>query len=66
MTSRNTAGLIAIISMLFIDLLICQYQKTMDSKGILTCSPPNKLILRKVFSDTIKVHAPKNNSNGKK
>jgi len=54
MTNRNTIGIIVIISLLFIDLLIYQYQKVNSPKGIILCYPPGKAYLEKDVTDTIK------------
>jgi hypothetical protein len=54
MTNRNTNGIIVIIFLLFVDLLIYQYQKANSPKGIIPCYPPGKAYPQKDVPDTIK------------
>ena len=54
MTNRNTIGIIVIIFLLFVDLLIYQYQKANSPKGIIPCYPPGKAYSQKEVSGTIK------------
>jgi hypothetical protein len=62
MGNRNTIGIIVILFLLFIDLLIYQYQKTNSPKGIILCYPPGKAYPQKHLPDTIEyVQSLKNN-----
>jgi hypothetical protein len=62
MTNRNTTGIIVIFFLLFVDLLIYQYQKANSPKGVIPCYPPGKAYPQKYVPDTIKyVQALKNN-----
>ena len=54
MTNRNTIGIIVIIFLLFVDLLIYQYQKANLHKGIIRCYPPGEAYPQIDVSDTIK------------
>ena len=62
MTNKNTIGIIVLLFLLFIDLLIYQYQKANSPEGIIPCYPPGKAYPQKDVPDTIKyVQSLKNN-----
>lgn len=48
--NRNTNGIIVIIFLLFVDLLIYQYQKANSPKGIIPCYPPGNDTIKYVQS----------------
>jgi hypothetical protein len=54
MENRNTIGIIVILFLLFVDLLIYQYQKINSPKDIIRCYPPAKSYPQKDLPDTIK------------
>jgi len=62
MKNKNTIRIIVVLFLLFIDLLIYQYQKTNSPKGIILCYPPGKAYPPKDLPDTIKyVQSLRNN-----